>query len=125
MEHHTIHFRYLFVGVDGKGSPIAPFMWLSIALGVSSTVLLLIPKIRNNLRVLPFICGAVFVAIWLDKGAGMLTGGFVPSPLGAITPYCPSLTEIFVGVGLYAFGALVLTMLYKMVLSVREGGEMA
>jgi Ni/Fe-hydrogenase subunit HybB-like protein len=123
MEHHTIHLQYLFVGVDGQGSPIAPFMWLSMALGVSATLLLLIPRVRTNFRVLPFICGMVFVAVWLDKGAGMLTGGFVPSPLGAITPYFPSLTEIFVGVGLYAFGALVLTLLYKMVLSVRgEGG---
>ncbi|MBT8397276.1 MAG: polysulfide reductase NrfD [Gemmatimonadetes bacterium] len=122
MEHHTVHLQYLFVGVEGQRSPIAPFMWLSMALGVSATLLLLVPRIRTDFRVLPFICGMVFVAVWLDKGAGMLTGGFVPSPMGAITRYFPSLTEIFVGVGLYAFGALVLTMLYKMVLSVRGEG---
>lgn len=90
---------------------------------MGATVLLLRPNLRNNLQVLPLICGMVFVAIWLDKGAGMLTGGFVPTPLGKITLYFPSPTEIFVGVGLYAFGALVLTLLYKMVLSVREGAE--
>jgi len=123
MEHHTIHLRYLFFGLNGEGGTIAPFMWLSIALAVSATFLLLIPSIRNNFRVLPLICGMVFVAIWLDKGAGMLTGGFVPSPLGHITPYFPSLTETFIGVGLYAFGALVLTLLYKIVLSVRESLE--
>jgi len=125
MDHHAIHFRYLFFGLNGQGGTIAPFMWLSLVLAVSATILLLVPSVRNNFRILPFICGMVFVAIWLDKGAGMLTGGFVPSPLGAITPYFPSLTEVFVGVGLYAFGALVLTLLYKVVLSVREFLEVA
>jgi molybdopterin-containing oxidoreductase family membrane subunit len=120
MEHHTIHLRYLFLGAGTEGATIAPFMWLSMNLGVVATVLLLQSKIRNNLKVLPWICGMVFLSIWLDKGAGMLTGGFVPTPLGHISSYFPSATEIFMGVGLYAFGALVLTLLYKIVLSVRE-----
>jgi len=120
MEHHTVHLEYLFFGLDGQGGNIAPFMWLSMVLSVGATGLLLKPRIRNDFRILPIICGMVFVAIWLDKGAGMLTGGFVPTPLGKITPYFPSLTEVLIGVGLYALGALVLTLLYKIVLSVRE-----
>jgi molybdopterin-containing oxidoreductase family membrane subunit len=120
MEHHTAHIAYLFVGLHGQTSPIAPYMWLSMTLGVVSTVLLLIPRVRNNLRILPIICGGVFLAVWLDKGAGMLTGGFVPSPLGTVPSYFPSLTEVGMGIGLYAFGALILTLLYKMVLSVRK-----
>jgi len=122
IEHHAIHLRYMFFGVEGEGGNIVPFMWLSMTLGVLATVLLLVPKIRNNFRILPIICGMVFLAIWIDKGAGMLTGGFIPSPLGAISPYFPSGTEILMGVGLYAFGALVLTLLYKIVVSVREEG---
>jgi molybdopterin-containing oxidoreductase family membrane subunit len=125
MEHHTAHLRYLFLGLDGRGEVIVPFMWLSVTLAVGATILLLRPTIRNNFRILPIICGMVFVAIWLEKGAGMLTGGFVPTSLGRVTDYFPSLTEIFIGIGLYAFGALVLTFLYKTVLSVREEVEAA
>ena len=122
VEHHAIHLRYMFFGVEGEGDNIVPFMWLSMTLGVLATVLLLVPKVRNNFQILPIICGMVFLAIWIDKGAGMLTGGFIPSPLGAISPYFPSGTEILMGVGLYAFGALVLTLLYKIAVSVREEG---
>jgi molybdopterin-containing oxidoreductase family membrane subunit len=118
--HHTDPFRYLFVGFGGQVSPIAPFMWLSMGMNVTATVLLLIPRIRNDLRALAALCGMVILAIWLEKGAGMLTGGFVPSPLGDVVHYFPSWTEIGMGLGLYAFGALVLTLLYRMVLSVRE-----
>ena len=122
VEHHAIHLRYMFFGVEGEGDNIVPFMWLSMTLGVLATVLLLVPRVRNNFKILPIICGMVFLAIWIDKGAGMLTGGFIPSPLGAISPYFPSGTEILMGVGLYAFGALVLTLLYKIAVSVREEG---
>jgi len=120
MEHHTIHLRYLFLGVDGQGASITPFMWASMTLGAVATMFLLMPRTRNDFRILPAVCGMVFVAIWLDKGAGMITGGFNPTPLGHISPYFPSMTEVMVGLGLYAFGALILTLLYKVVLSVRE-----
>jgi molybdopterin-containing oxidoreductase family membrane subunit len=123
MEHHTVHLQYLFLGLDGQGTSIAFFMWVAMALSATSAILLLVPRIRNDFRFLPALCGMVFVAVWLDKGAGMLTGGFVPSPLGAVTPYFPSPTEVLVGIGLYAFGALVLTLLFKIVISVREGAE--
>ena len=49
-----------------------------------------------------------------------MTGGFIPSPMGVVTPYFPSLVEIMTGVGLYAFGALILTVLYKIAVSVKE-----
>ncbi len=119
IEHHLSPFRYLFAGLDGRMSPIAPFMWLSLAMSVSATVLLLIPGVREDVRALAVLCGLVVLAIWLEKGAGMLTGGFVPSPLGEIPPYFPSWTEVGMGIGLYSFGALLLTLLYRMVLSVR------
>jgi molybdopterin-containing oxidoreductase family membrane subunit len=62
----------------------------------------------------------VFVSVWIDKGAGMLTGGFVPSPLGRVPAYFPPWPEIVMGAGLYSFGALVLILLYRVVVSVRE-----
>ena len=120
VEHHAEHLKYLFFGLHGDIGPVTPFMWLSIILALVSLILLLNPKTRRDLRLLPAACAFVFISIWLDKGAGMLTGGFTPTPTGIVAPYFPSLVEILMGVGLYAFGALILTMLYKMAVSVKE-----
>jgi Ni/Fe-hydrogenase subunit HybB-like protein len=118
--HHAEHFEYLFWGLHGHVSSVAPFMWLSMLLAAASMVLLIVPRFRTNLRILVPTCVMVFVSIWLDKGAGLMTGGMIPSPRGTISPYFPSLVEILMGVGLYAFGALVLTLLYKVAISVKE-----
>jgi molybdopterin-containing oxidoreductase family membrane subunit len=120
MHHHIIHFQYLFWSVDGQVAPVVPFMWLSMLMTLISLALLIPSKTRNDFRLLVPACAMVFVAIWLDKGAGMMTGGMIPSPLGTITPYFPSLVEIVMGIGLYAFGALVLTLLYKIAVTIKE-----
>jgi molybdopterin-containing oxidoreductase family membrane subunit len=50
----------------------------------------------------------------------MVVAGFVPSPLGYVNEYMPSFYEIIIGLGIYGIGALVLTVLYKLVVSVRQ-----
>jgi molybdopterin-containing oxidoreductase family membrane subunit len=118
-EHHILHLRYLFTSVDGQFSPVVPFMWGSMLMAAAALLLLLSPVTRRSH---PALCTAsvlVVASIWIDKGAGLLSGGFIPTPLGRYASYFPSLVEILMGVGLYAFGALVLTLLYKMAISVR------
>jgi len=83
-------------------------------------VLLLCPRIRAQEHILGWICAAVICAIWIEKGMGMVVTGFIPSPLGAETPYTPTWVELGVTVGVYAIGFFVLTVLYKIVVSVRE-----
>ncbi|MBD3165733.1 menaquinol oxidoreductase [bacterium] len=119
VEHHKVHLQYLFVGLDGRIDAVVPFMWLSLGLGIAAIALLIHPGTRGNLRMLAVACVFLFVSIWLDKGAGMLTGGLIPSTTGRVTPYFPSGAEILMGIGLYAFGALVLTLLYKIAVSVK------
>jgi molybdopterin-containing oxidoreductase family membrane subunit len=46
--------------------------------------------------------------------------GFVPSPLGKVVTYAPTGPELAVTAGVYGIGLLVLTMLYKIVVTVRE-----
>lgn len=113
---HMDHFAYLFWG---KGN-LVPFMWTSMILMVTGIVLLLIPKIRNNLSLLPWICGIVFIGTWLDKGLGFVTGGFVPNPLHEYTEYAPTALELVISLGVFAAGFLVLTLLFKMVVGVKE-----
>ncbi len=63
----------------------------------------------------------VFLSLWIDKGIGLIVAAFVPSPLGAVTEYGPTLPEAAISLGIWAVGALILTVLYKVALSVRSG----
>jgi Ni/Fe-hydrogenase subunit HybB-like protein len=117
---HMEHFQYLFVGLEGH-SALVPWMWTSVILAVISLVLLMTPSIRNNEKYLPIICVIVFLSLWIDKGLGLIVGGFIPSPLGAITEYAPTLYEISITLGIWAIGFLMVTVFYKITLSVREG----
>jgi len=117
---HMEHFRYLFVGLEGHNA-LVPWMWTSAILAVISLLLLVTPKFRNSETWLPVICVIVFVSLWIDKGLGLIVGGFIPSPLGAITEYAPTLYEIAITLGIWALGFLMVTVFYKIALSVREG----
>jgi molybdopterin-containing oxidoreductase family membrane subunit len=83
-------------------------------------VLLLFPAVRRNEKALAILCVTVITAIWIEKGLALIVTGFIPSPLGKITEYTPTAPEVAITVGVYAVGFLVLTILYKIVLSVRE-----
>jgi Ni/Fe-hydrogenase subunit HybB-like protein len=116
---HLEHFRYVFIGLDGNYH-LAPWMWLSALLALAALALLLVPQWRNSPRLLPVACVFVFISLWLDKGLGLIVGGFTPSPLGAVTNYTPTLPEATIVLGVWAIGALMITVLYKIALSVRE-----
>jgi molybdopterin-containing oxidoreductase family membrane subunit len=95
-------------------------MWSSIGLMVLGIVLLVIPATRRNEAVLAVACVAVFVGTWIDKGLGMISGGFVPSPLHQVNEYVPSGPELMISLAVWATGFLVLTFLFKMAISVKE-----
>jgi len=116
---HKHHFQYLFFGLHGHNA-LVPYMWTSQFLAVTTLVLLLIPKIRTNFNYLFVICVGVITAIWIEKGLGMVVTGFIPSPLGKVTEYSPTLLEGLITLGIYAGGFLIITLLYKIAVSVRE-----
>lgn len=115
---HLDHFKFLYVGLHGN-TTLVPWMWVSSILAVISLALLYIPKARNNEAVLGFACITVFLSIWIEKGLGMIITGFVPNPLGEVTRYWPTFTETMITIGVYAIGALVVTIFYKATLSIR------
>jgi len=119
MPHHVEHFEYLFFGLQGHAA-LAPWMWVSALLSVGCVVLLLIPGVRRQENYLAMLSVGVIAAIWIEKGMAMVVTGFIPSPLGKITEYTPTPPEIAITIGVYAVGFLVLTVLYKIVLNVRE-----
>jgi molybdopterin-containing oxidoreductase family membrane subunit len=117
--HHVLHFQYLFFGLEGK-TTLVPWMWTSVSLAVVALIMLLYPRTRNAMTTLTVACVLVFASIWIDKGLGMVVTGFVPSPLGAVTEYWPTLPELMISLGIYGLGLLLITGFYKIVLSVRE-----
>jgi molybdopterin-containing oxidoreductase family membrane subunit len=125
MPHHMEPFIYMFKGLEHHGETynnLVPFMWFGQILGVIAAIFLVIPSTRKNFTLLPFLCGAVILALWLEKGLGMVLAGFIPSPLLHITEYVPTAIELAVTIGIYAIGALTLTVLYKIIIGVREHG---
>jgi Ni/Fe-hydrogenase subunit HybB-like protein len=116
---HMSHLQYLFAGYHGYGA-LVPWMWTSMALMTTSIVLLVIPAARKNESVLAFACVILFIGTWIDKGMGMIAGGFVPNPLHRVTEYMPTLPEILITLGVYATGFLVLTILFKVAVGVKE-----
>ena len=116
---HMDHFKYLYFGYDGHGAYV-PFMWLSLILAAISIFMLVNPKTRENEGILIVACIMVFISTWIDKGMGMISGGFVPNPLHEVQEYIPTMPELVITVGIYAIGALILTVLYKVAVSVRS-----
>jgi len=116
---HMNHFKYLFVGLKGHAK-LVPWMWVSLIGMFIVCILLAIPAIRRNEGSLAFCCVLVIVTTWIDKGLGLVTGGFVPNPLEEITEYWPTVPEALITLGVWATGFLVLTILYKVAISINE-----
>ncbi|ACL18328.1 putative sulfite reductase-associated electron transfer protein DsrP [Desulfitobacterium sp. LBE] len=116
---HMHPLQYLFAGLHGHGQ-LVPFMWVAVVLAFVGIFLLVVPKFRRNEKILPFALLSVFIAAWIDKGLGLVLGGFVPTPLEHVVEYTPTATELAVTLMVYAIGALLITILYKVVIGVRE-----
>jgi molybdopterin-containing oxidoreductase family membrane subunit len=122
---HLSHLQYLYFGLHGHASNVMPLMWLALTCGFTSIALLINPKWRQNHKILLLAVILVFTCTWIDKGIGMISGGFVPNPLHEITEYAPTGLELMITFGVYAVGALVLTVLYKVAISVKQYKELA
>jgi molybdopterin-containing oxidoreductase family membrane subunit len=119
MPGHTNHFWYLITGLDGN-TGLVPWMWTAFIFWIGAIVLLVYPKTRRNETTLLLGVGLVFISMWIDKGLGLMVPGFVPSPTGEIVEYVPSISEWFITLGVWALGFLVLTVLYKIAISVMK-----
>ncbi len=124
---HIDHLKFLFCGLrDAEGvmhASLVPWMWTSSILAIISLILLLVPKFRAREGLLVFACLAVFFSLWIDKGMGMIIAGFTPNPMHNVIHYMPTLPESLITLAVWGIGALILTILYKVVLSLRKQVE--
>jgi molybdopterin-containing oxidoreductase family membrane subunit len=120
--HHVHAFEYMFYGLDGYNA-LVPWMWTSTIINVTVAIILVFPNVRRNESALLALCVAVILGIWIEKGMGLIVTGFIPNPLNQIREYDPTGIEVMVTLGVYAIGFLILTALYKIVVSVRARTE--
>ncbi len=116
---HLHHLQYLYFGLHGKAS-LVPFMWAALVFAAGAIAMLVVPRWRANEKILAVACCLVFAATWIDKGLGMISGGFVPNPMGYVNEYAPTAPELIISLGVWATGFLILTVLYKIATSVKE-----
>lgn len=114
---HT--FIYLFKGLDGHAR-LVPIMWIMLFFAALALILLIIPSARRNEKTLVIACISVIISTWIDKGFGLVIGGFIPNPFDRVVQYWPTMPEILITVGFLAVGAFVITILYKVASSVKE-----
>ncbi len=114
---HTID--YLFFGLHGYDNLVFP-MRFSMFIGLAATIALLFPKIRQNEALLAYCCAGIFISLWIDKGIGLILGGFVPNPFDRITEYVPTVPEISITAAVWAAGALIVTLLFKIAITVKN-----
>jgi len=118
--HHVQSARYLFFGLEDHNALVG-WIWISLILNVGATVVLTIHPLRRNPRWLIPACGLLFLAIWMEKGMGLVVPGFVPSPLGEVVEYSPTWVEYAVTAGIWALGLFVLTVLVRVALPIEMG----
>jgi Ni/Fe-hydrogenase subunit HybB-like protein len=119
MPEHMSSIIYLYSGY-GAHAKLVPIMWLSSILAAIALSMLIFPQIRKQEPLLAIACVATFISLWIDKGFGLIVGGFVPNPFMMITEYWPTLPETVIVSAVWAIGFLVLTILYKIAVSIKE-----
>jgi Ni/Fe-hydrogenase subunit HybB-like protein len=116
---HGASAKYLFFGLEGHHA-LVPWIWTAVGFNLIAMVLLVLPLSRG-LKYLNVACVLSIVGIWIEKGMGLVIPGFIPTPLGAIVDYVPSLNETLVCLGIWAFGLLLYTIFLRMSVPILQG----
>jgi molybdopterin-containing oxidoreductase family membrane subunit len=116
---HVASAKYLFFGLHGKHA-LVPWIWSAVAMNAAALVLLYTPLSRR-FGFLNAACVLLIVGIWIEKGMGLIVPAFIPTPLGEIVEYTPTLNEVLVTLGVWSFGLLIFTILVRVTVPVLSG----
>jgi molybdopterin-containing oxidoreductase family membrane subunit len=109
--HHVMHYEFLFGRGKYGDSSIAPYAWFALFASITAFLLFLIPKTRKNLITLNIGAVLIYAGVYIEKGVALVIPGFAPSTLGEIYEYAPSSIELRVSMGIFAFGAILFTLM--------------
>jgi Ni/Fe-hydrogenase subunit HybB-like protein len=116
---HVASSKYLFYGLHGYHA-LVPWIWTAIAFNLVAMFLLVLP-VSRSLKYLNVACVLAILGIWIEKGMGLVVPGFIPSPLGEMVEYTPTLNETLVCLGIWAFGLLAYTVFLRMAIPILQG----
>ena len=116
---HAAAAQYLYFGLHGHHG-LVPWIWTAVTLDLIGLILLITPLSRQ-IAGLNVACVACFIGIWIEKGMGLIIPGFVPSPLGQVVEYLPTLNETLVCLGIWAFGALLFSWMLRVAIPIMNG----
>lgn len=116
---HTSSARYLFFGLHGHDG-LVPFIWFALFIEMIAAAILISPAARRIVW-LNAACAMAFVGIWIEKGLGLIIPGFLPTPLGEIIEYVPTLNESMICVGIWAFGLLIFSWMLRLAIPIMSG----
>ena len=119
VSHHLSSAEYLFFGLHGHHA-LVPWIWTAVVFNTIALVLLMLPQSRG-LRYLNVACVLSILGIWVEKGMGLVIPGFIPTPLGEMVEYAPTLNETVICFGIWAFGLLLYTIFLKATIPVLIG----
>lgn len=117
--HHSSSAMYLFFGMDGHDA-LVPWIWSSVGGNLLATLILAFNPGKNNPKVLLPACLLLFVAIWMEKGIGLIVPGLIPSPLGEVVDYLPTWVELCVTLGIFALGITIVSSLVRAALIIEQ-----
>ena len=116
---HMHSIQYLFFGLEGHYE-LVPWMWTATGFAFIALALLIVPSLRKRENVLIFACISVIIATWIDKGFGLIVGGFVPNMFERVFPYMPTFPEVMISVAVWAIGFLIITILFKIATTIKS-----
>ncbi len=116
---HVASAEYLLFGLDGRHA-LVPWIWTALALNTAALSLLYLPASRKLVYLIAS-CVMLVVGVWIEKGMGLIVPAFVPTPLGEIVEYAPTLNESLVSLGIWAFGLLLYTIFVRITIPVLSG----
>ncbi|OGQ13731.1 MAG: polysulfide reductase [Deltaproteobacteria bacterium RBG_16_71_12] len=117
---HGASAAYLFLGHEGHVR-LVPWIYTAAGMQLAAMVLLIAPAWNHRLHNIVLACALCVVGVWIEKGLGLIVPGFIPTPIGEVLEYVPSLTETLVSFSIWAFGALVFTLLAKPAIAIQLG----
>lgn len=116
---HVASARYLFWGMHGYHG-LVPWIWTAIALNSIALIILYLPLSRN-FKFMNVACVFLIIGIWIEKGMGLIVPAFIPTPLGEIVEYKPTLNEYLVCLGIWAIGLMAYTIFVRITIPVLSG----
>ncbi len=116
---HLASTKYLYLGLHGYHA-LVPWIWTAITFNTIALIILYLPASRS-LKYLDLACVLLIIGIWIEKGMGLIIPAFIPTPIGEIVEYFPTLNETLVCLGIWSFGVLLYTIFVRVTIPVLSG----